>query len=188
MNTPKKAYWKQWVQQICFIVLCVGACGTLQAAIALENITPSFIRHPLDSAYLVSAALKDSDKKAALTSEIAIKYALAGDPQIAFQIGFDLQKKFPESSYAALIFPEMGAALAKNGQRSDIISLLAILKDTSIKQLTSEYVALTYIQKRQLDIAQSFIREISNTAKRTRIKKPNSFSKRSPPPNQKTKV
>lgn len=169
MNISPKPSWQRWTQHTCFILFLMGTWGTLHAAIALENITPSFIRHPLDSAYLVCTAIKNSDEKAALMSKIAIQYALSGDSQIAFQICLDIQKNFPETSYATLIFPEMGAALAKKAQRSDVIALIGMIKDTATKQLTSEYIALTYIQDRQLDSAQYFIRDIKNTAKRTRL-------------------
>jgi hypothetical protein len=150
-----------------FILLGISTC--LHANILLENITPSFIRHPLDSAYLVCAAIKNNDEKASLMSQTAIQYALSGDYQIAVQIGFDLQKTFPDSPFSTLIFPEIGAAMAQKGQRNNIIAFMSKLKDTANKQLTAEYIALTYIQQRQLDIAQSFIREISNTTKRTRL-------------------
>jgi len=169
MSIPQKIYGKRWALGLCLIMLLGGTWPVIHAAIALENITPSFIRHPLDSAYLVCSALKNSDEKAVLLSKVAIQYALSGDPKIAFQIGLDIQKNFPESSYATLIFPEMGATLARSGQRNEVLSLVKMISDPTNKQLTSEYIALTYIQQRQLDIAQSFIRDINNTTKRTRL-------------------
>ncbi len=170
-TTPSNGSLSKWrsLGGLLLLLAILGYSSTVQAVITLEHITPSFIRHPLDSAYLVCKTLKNSDEKASLMREVAIKYAISGDTGIAFQIGLELQKTFPESPYSKFIFPEMGAALAQNGQRNDVMSLLSKITDNTLKQHTSEYVALAYIQQRQLDMAQSFIRNIDNTAKRTRL-------------------
>ncbi len=151
----------------CFFVIAMTPL--LQASVALENITPSFIRHPLDSAYIVGTSLKNSDEKSILLKQIAVQYAMSNDPKIAFQIGLDIQKSFPGTPAATMVFPEIGAALAKKGQRNEAIALLNALKDNPAKPLTAEYIALSYIQQKHLDIAQAFINDVENNAKRTRL-------------------
>ncbi len=150
-------------------IFVVAIAPLLQASVVLENITPSFIRHPLDSAYIVSTSLKNSDEKAKLLKKIAVQYALSGDTKIAFQIGLDIQKNFPGTPEATMVFPEIGASFSKKGQRNDAITLVNALKENIAKSLTAEYIALTYIQQRQLDVAQAFINDVENSAKKTRL-------------------
>lgn len=150
------------------LLLFIATTG-LHAAVSLDSITPSFIRHPLDSAYIVSDALKNSEEKASLLKQIAVQYAFSGDTKIAFQIGIVIQKSFPGTPAATMVFPEIGAAFAKQGQRNEAITLLNTLKDNPAKPLTAEYIALTYIQQKQLDIAQAFINDIESTAKKARL-------------------
>lgn len=145
------------------------ATALYAANITLENITPSFIRHPVDSAYIITMTLQDAEKKAYFLSQIAKEYVANDDINLAIEIGLDVQKNFANSSAAALIFPEIGAALAKKGNRAESIMLLNALKDNPARNLTVEYTVLTYIQLKQLDMAQGFIREIDSTTKKNRL-------------------
>lgn len=145
-----------------FFVLTLPA----RAAVSLENITPSFIRTPLDSAYIIATTIQNPAEKNPLLGKIAVQYMLSGDPKIAIQIGTQLQKTFPTDAAANLVFPEIGAALAKQNKNTEVKQLLATITD---KQTTLEYVSLTYIQERSFELAKSFIKDVESTAKRQRL-------------------